>query len=281
MLHILIAEGTPAAVQAERANYGIPASVALFETALQVHHRDVRCSSVNLADGRSLPDGVALDAFDGVMFTGSPLYVNDAIPAVTHQLDFVRALFATTVPVWGSCWGIQLAATALGGMVRHNPQGRELGVARAISLNAAGRAHPMLAGRPYVYDALCSHMDEIEQVPPGGEVLAANALCDVQALAVTLPLGGLFYGTQYHPEHTLIVSAALMEIRAEHLVKEGFGVDVAGIVAMANDYRALHAAPERRDLIWRYGISPDILDPVRRTREIGNWLRSVVLPRKS
>ena len=41
---------------------------------------------------------------------------------------------------------------------------------------------------------------------------------------------------------------------------------------MACDFRALHAEPERRDLAWRYGISPEILDPVRRTAEIGNWL---------
>jgi len=44
---------------------------------------------------------------------------------------------------------------------------------------------------------------------------------------------------------------------------------------MARDFRALHAEPERRDLAWRYGIGPEILDPVRRTAEIGNWLREV------
>ena len=42
---------------------------------------------------------------------------------------------------------------------------------------------------------------------------------------------------------------------------------------MARDFRTLHAEPERRDLAWRYGIGPEILDPVRRTAEIGNWLR--------
>jgi GMP synthase (glutamine-hydrolysing) len=42
---------------------------------------------------------------------------------------------------------------------------------------------------------------------------------------------------------------------------------------MACDFRVLHAEPERRDLAWRYGIGPEIVDPVRRTAEIGNWLR--------
>ena len=51
--------------------------------------------------------------------------------------------------------------------------------------------------------------------------------------------------------------------------------DCAELVAMARDLRALHAEPERRDLAWHYGIGPEILDPVRRTAEIGNWLKEV------
>jgi len=52
------------------------------------------------------------------------------------------------------------------------------------------------------------------------------------------------------------------------------------IVAIAADYRALDADPAWRDLIWRYGIASEIMDPVRRTTEIGNWLRTVVVPRR-
>jgi len=92
-------------------------------------------------------------------------------------------------------------------------------------------------------------------------------------VAVELPSGSIFFGTQYHPEFTLSVAAGLIEMRAESLVGEGFGRDCAELVAMAHDFRALHAEPERRDLAWRYGIGPEVLDPVRRTAEIGNWLR--------
>jgi GMP synthase (glutamine-hydrolysing) len=71
----------------------------------------------------------------------------------------------------------------------------------------------------------------------------------------------------------LAVAAGLIELRAADLVAEGFGRDCAELVAMARDFRALYAEPERRDLAWRYGIGPEILDPVRRTGEIGNWLK--------
>jgi GMP synthase (glutamine-hydrolysing) len=97
---------------------------------------------------------------------------------------------------------------------------------------------------------------------------------------VETPGRGSFHGTQYHPEHTLAVSAALIELRAAELVEEGFGTEPSEIVAIAADYRALAKEPTRRDLIWRYGVAGEIIDPIRRTTEIGNWLRTVVVPRR-
>ena len=76
------------------------------------------------------------------------------------------------------------------------------------------------------------------------------------------------------------VSAELIQMRATELVEEGFGTEPSEIVAIAADYRALNAEPTRRDLIWRYGIAGEIIDSIRRTTEIGNWLRTVVVPRR-
>jgi GMP synthase (glutamine-hydrolysing) len=215
------------------------------------------------------------------MFPGSPLHIYDKMPCVTRQIDFARAVFAAGVPVWGSCWGLQLAVVALGGSVRRNPRGRELPIARAITVTETGRTHPLLASRPAVFDALCSHLDEIEKLPPNSQILAANELSAVQAITTQIPGRGSFHGTQYHPEHTLAVSAALIQMRAAELVEEGFATEPAEIVAIAADYRALNAEPTRRDLIWRYGIASEIMDPIRRTTEIGNWLRAVVVTRPS
>ena len=280
MPNILIADGTPAVWQAERAGFGIPSNFSLFAAAVQLHHPDIHCTALNIADGEAWPLGTALADFDGVMVPGSPLHIYDPTSSVTRQIEFVRAAFAAGVPVWGSCWGLQLATVALGGSVRRNPRGRELPIARAITVTEAGRAHPLLASRPAVFDALCSHLDEIETLPSNSQVLAANELSPIQAIATKTPCGGGFLGTQYHPEHTLVVSAALIEMRAMELVEEGIGTEPSEIVAIAADYRALAAEPTRRDLIWRYGIASEIMDPIRRATEIGNWLRTVIEPRQ-
>jgi GMP synthase (glutamine-hydrolysing) len=89
---------------------------------------------------------------------------------------------------------LQLATVAFGGSVRRNPRGRELPVARAITVSEAGRAHPLLASRPPVFDALCSHLDEIETLPPNSQVLTANEVSAIQAIEAQTPWRGSVLG---------------------------------------------------------------------------------------
>jgi len=276
--HILIADCWGAAAQQAMIALGARANARFFEDALRLHEPAVRCTSINVADGEELPAGVTLDAFDGVMLTGSPLCVCDTTPTVRHQIDFARAVFACGMPVWGSCYGLQLATVALGGAVRRNPNGRELGVARAIAVTGQGVGHPLLSGRPSVFDALCSHEDEVESLPPGASVLAGNSTSTVQAMAVRTPAGGAFFGTQYHPELDLTVIAAIFQLRASDLAAEGFARAEADLHGLAGDYRALAEAPDRQDIARRHDIGSTILDPRERSLEIGNWLAWVQGP---
>src|SRR3981189_2640265 len=144
MLNILIAEGTPAVWPTERARFALSSNFSLCAAAVRLHHPAIRCTPLNIADGEALPFGTTLSDFDGVMFPGSPLHIYEPGPCVSRQIDFARAAFAAGLPVWGSCWGLQLAVVALGGSVRRNLRGRELPIARAITMTDAGRAPPLL-----------------------------------------------------------------------------------------------------------------------------------------
>src|ERR1700757_1192595 len=144
MLRVLIADGTPAGMQAERGAFRIPSHASLFESALRSQQPGIRCSSINIADGQDLPGGMALGDFHGLMFSGSPLHIYDRAREVTRQIDFARAAFASGVPIWGSCWGVQLAPVALGGTVRRNLRGRELFLIAAIESECAGVGSSLL-----------------------------------------------------------------------------------------------------------------------------------------
>jgi GMP synthase (glutamine-hydrolysing) len=275
MLRILIADGAPSAWQARLSGIGVPSNQTMFETAIRLHDADAICVTVNIADGEMLPSGSALTDYHAVMLPGSPLHVYDTELPVTRQIDFLRAAFATHLPIWGSCWGLQLATVVLGGSVRGNAQGREFGIARRITLTDAGRAHAVLGHRPIAFDALCSHLDEVQTLPPGAQTLAGNAHSAVQAMAAPTPGGGGFLGVQYHPEHDLTFSASLMQARADALVGEGLVRDVAAAHTVAADFHALHQG-SRPDLAWRYGIDDQVLDPRCRTADIGQWLKLAV-----
>jgi hypothetical protein len=48
MLNILIAEGTPAVWQAERAGFGLPSNFSLVAAAVQLHQPGVHCTPLNM-----------------------------------------------------------------------------------------------------------------------------------------------------------------------------------------------------------------------------------------
>ncbi|MBM3645457.1 MAG: type 1 glutamine amidotransferase [Alphaproteobacteria bacterium] len=279
-MRILIFDGAPQAAQDRIVAHGGARNGKLFTDALARHTAELEAVTVNVADGERLPQGLSVGDFDGVTVSGSPLNIYDRTPAVTRQLDLAREIFDAGVPVWGSCWGLQLMSTVLGGHVRLNPRGRELGFARNIARTDAGRGHWLLDGKALAFDALCSHIDEVDRIPDGARVLASNGRSEVQALEFERD-GGSFVGVQYHPEHGFAHTAAIIDARRDVLVREGAARAEADLDPVLADMRALDADPGRTDAAWRLGLDEQVLDPALRTAEFGNWLRRHVAPRRS
>jgi GMP synthase (glutamine-hydrolysing) len=240
----------------------------MFERALSLHEHGLELFSLNVADGEHLPQGVALSDFDGIVITGSPLSVYKPRPEVMRQIELAREAFECGVPMYGSCWGLQLMTAALGGVVRLNPRGREIGIARNIAPNEAGGAHFLFSGKPKAFDALCSHEDDVATLPPGAVALASNGVSDVQAVDISRG-SSHFVGVQYHPEHTLATTAAIIEVREERLVAEGLAQSAESLHSIITDLRTLESDPSRRDIAWKLGIDEQVLDPRRRTAELG------------
>lgn len=216
-----------------------------------------------------------LDSYDGAAITGSSLNIYERDMASLRQIDFVREVFARGIPMFGSCWGLQLATVAAGGEVGLNPAGREVAFARKIALTAAGRNHPMHATRDAVFDAPAIHSDIVTRLPQGAIVTARNAMSGIQAAEIRFDRG-LFWGVQYHPEYGLRDVAAVIRRYGETLVTEGFFADVAELNRYASDLSTLAANPQRRDISWRLGFGDDIMKESVRQIELSNWIASLV-----
>jgi GMP synthase (glutamine-hydrolysing) len=224
-----------------------------------------------------LPEGISLAGYDGISITGSSLHIYNGGPEVMRQVDLVRTALATGTPLFGSCWGLQVIVAAAGGSVRKNPKGREIGFGRGIRLTEAGRKHPMYVGKLDVFNAPTVHLDEVETLPPGATVLAANAVSDVQSTEIHTN-GSTAWAVQYHPEYPLRELAAIVRRIGTRLIGEGFFADEAGMRSFAQDLDALDRDPGCKRLSWLHGVSKNVLEKKLRVSEVANWIEFQVLP---
>jgi len=244
----------------------------LYVQMLRRELPDARCEIVFPSDpGVHLPSIRALDHYDGVLWTGCNATIFVREPRVSAQIELSQNAYQLGIPQFGTCWGLQMAVAAAGGVVEANPRGREMGIARRIVVTEEGRAHPMMAGRKPVFEAFISHLDEATVLPPGAVLLAGNEFTRVQAVAVTHGRGQ-FWGLQYHPEYDLREMARLIVARSSKLVPEGFYRTHADLERHVALMEALQAEPQRRDLRWMLAIDDDVLDVGTRTNEFANWI---------
>lgn len=280
-LRVLIAESEPPAAREERRDSVGRSSGETFVTRLGELAPGAVCDRVKPADlGSALPDRASLEGYDAVVLTGSPLHVYDDTPEVRRQIAFMRAVFASGTPSFGSCAGLQVAVVAAGGQVRAMAERREAGFARRIFRQDAGRDHPLLDGRPPVFDAPAIHADEVAELPAGATLLASNRVTTVQAAEIRCD-GGIFWGVQYHPEISLREVAAALRRQAGDLVDHDLAGDEAEVEAQAALIETLHDQPSRRDLCWRLGLDEQVTDPAHRMTELRNFLTHLVHPTRS
>ena len=277
---VLIIDGNVASVRSQyEALIGYDTGTG-YGRALRRLAPDIACDIVYPADAEPrLPPGVALQSFDGVAITGSALCISDGGAAVMRQVELVRAVFEAGVPIFGSCWGLQVAVAAAGGSVRPNPRGREFGFARRVLLSSMGREHALFADKPVVFEAPTVHRDDIEALPPGATTLAANDM-GLQAAAFSYRRGS-FWGVQYHPEYDYLDLSAVARRYGAALIDSGLFADLAGIEAFITDMRALHDNPDDPPRLWKYGLGPAMREERLRRAELRNWLRAQVLPRSA
>jgi GMP synthase (glutamine-hydrolysing) len=273
---ILVIDGNRAATrEAQVAAGGQPTGEGYERVLRQLAAVD--CEIVRPADGEvHWSGGVGLADFDGAVITGSALNLYDGGAHIERQIELARALCTSATPLFGSCWGMQVAVAALGGRVRPNPLGREFGFARRIELSPLGRQHPMFAGKPQVFEAVTVHRDDVEQLPPGARVLASN---DMGVQAVELRSGAAtVWAVQYHPEYSFAEIAATTQRYADVLLAEALFADRAELEEFVRELRLLMLDPRNRRLVWKHGLGAAMQDERLKLAELRNWLELQVMP---
>lgn len=124
----------------------------------------------------------------GVIISGGPSSVYEpGSPTVDP------ALFRQPVPVLGICYGLQLMAHLLGGVVERGEKG-EYGLA---FLEIREPSDPLFRDLPERQQIWMSHRDTVKVPPVGFRIAGSTSACEVAAMSA--PERGLF-GVQFHPE---------------------------------------------------------------------------------
>ncbi|PCI63474.1 MAG: GMP synthase [Gammaproteobacteria bacterium] len=200
-LGILVCDQVQEQLQPEFGDYP-----EMFKTLLQRvdESLEIHCFS---AIEHNLPEDI--NVCDCYITTGSRYGVNDDQIWIRELEDFIRALYKAGKGFVGICFGHQLIAKSLGGLVDKSSKGWGIGIAFS---NVTNQKNWMLPVKKQLA-LVVSHQDQIIKLPPQAEVLASNDFCPYSMIKV----GVSFIGIQGHPEFSRQYSLALINSRRDRI----------------------------------------------------------------
>ena len=167
---------------------------------------------------------------DAWIVTGSKYSVYDDLDWINNLKSYLKKIVVLNKPILGICFGHQILAEVLGGIVEKNHLGWELG-SYNIELTEAGQMSDLFKDintNDIFYE---SHQDYVKTLPKNSISLAKTDKANQSFI-----YANSIYGVQFHPEFTWDVTKALMDIR----IKKGIDVDNVDIDESKKGNKILH-----------------------------------------
>jgi GMP synthase (glutamine-hydrolysing) len=149
--------------------------------------------------GERLPE---LTLLSGAIISGSWSMVSDKLDWSETVAAWIGTAFAANFPLFGVCYGHQLMAYALGGVVNYNPLGKEQGLKTISLINESDDA--LLHNVSTTFTAWLCHSQTVVEPPVCAAVLASSTQDSHQILRYS----DRSYSVQFHPEFTHKTMAA-------------------------------------------------------------------------
>ncbi len=152
--------------------------------------------TLSLAEMPQMPD---FSQYKGLFITGSHSNVTEQLPWMQYAHQLLKHAMHQAVPILGICFGHQLLADALGGIVDYHPKGPENGV---IDVGRKPIPDELTQNLPGQFKAFAAHEQTVKTLPVGAVCLGGN-LHEPHHIVKFAPHS---WGVQYHPEFTPVIS---------------------------------------------------------------------------
>ncbi len=183
-----------------------------FISAAKIPEDNAVVIQVYLDEPLSLPP----DAYCGVLITGSPLMITAPQTWMDKTAVWLRQAIKQSVPILGVCFGHQLLAYTLGGVIGRNPNGLEAGTA-SIAMTQDCADDLLFSILPHHVDFHVHHYESVLQLPPNTKVFGMN---DHEAYHA-VRYAPFTWGIQFHPELDPEFMRKIMQQEAAERNEEG------------------------------------------------------------
>ena len=146
-----------------------------------------------------------IDKVDGFIITGSKSSAYDNKQWIRDLETLIQRLHARRKKMVGICFGHQIIAKALGGVVSKSNKGWGVGI-HTYELDKVPFNDGAQSGQ---LKLVVSHQDQVHELPPGARNVVSNAHCENAGFV----LGDNIFTLQGHPEFTDEYSEAIMSFR--------------------------------------------------------------------
>ena len=218
MKTILIVEGN---LREENNNFreaGILTHTESLRDSISFYTKDLEIDVVNPSSDENISSKISdLNKYDGLIWGGSSLNIYNDTPEIKRQIEFMKECQKKIKKILAICWGMQVAVTAAGGLVKKCLNGSHRGIAHNIEINDNGLQHPLYKNKKNKFNTPAFNFDEVENLPEGSVLLASNEINKVQGLNFKAGISDV-WGIQYHPEITYTKMINLIHFRKDRLL---------------------------------------------------------------
>jgi GMP synthase (glutamine-hydrolysing) len=179
------------------------------------------------------------DQLAGAVVMGSHAMVSDREDWSERTAYWVREVVQRGIPFLGICYGHQLLAHAMGGIVGFHPQGPEIGT-RSIRLTPAAASDPLFSALPTAFLGHTTHSQSVLRLPLGTTVLARNDHEPHHGIRI----GQRAWGVQFHPEFDGQIMGEYVGAQADRL--RSLGIDPE------TERAAIRPTPESAQVLLRF-----------------------------